>query len=297
MRVWMVVATVAALLLGGCQRDEAQSAPGGISSVTPERELELRTKLFLASNPTAGSAGAAQLRATFERTQNRHFAEQKVLLRIAAENNVDADADEVAAKLRPLEAAMAKLADAEKAEVAVLGKTEVICDKVRDALFDDFYENVTEEEIGKVAKWGDDLSVAAAATNELVRTRAAEVWRKLADGGDFATLAQEYSEAAEAPDCDWGEFTLAELDDSPELCKALEKMQPGEFSSPVEGDNGLMIARLASIDLDAMPPKYNLERIFFRLAEEVPAYSKDEIRAAIANKLVNEFISREIENL
>ncbi len=216
---------------------------------------------------------------------------------IAAENGIDADAAEVAAQLRPLEGAMTQLSEAERADVMALGRAEVVCGKVRDALFDDFYEDVTDDDIGKVRKWSDELAAASAATNAAVRERAAEAWRRLAAGGDFAALAREYSEADEAPAYDWGEFALDEFDDSPELRKALEGMQPGEFSQPVEGDNGLVIVRLTAIDQDSMPPKYSLDRIFFRLAEDVPEYPEDEIRTAIANKFVNEFISGEIEKL
>lgn len=302
MRMLFAMAAAAAMLFCGCARDEGKDAAAGAgaseaSVVTPERELELRTKLFLASNPRAGAADAAQLRAVFERTSARHFAEQRVLMAIAAENGIDADAAEVASQLRPLEGAMTQLSEAERADVMALGRAEVVCGKVRDALFDDFYEDVTDDDIGKVRKWSDELAAASAATNAAVRERAAEAWRRLAAGGDFAALAREYSEADEAPAYDWGEFALDEFDDSPELRKALEGMQPGEFSQPVEGDNGLVIVRLTAIDQDSMPPKYSLDRIFFRLAEDVPEYPEDEIRTAIANKFVNEFISGEIEKL
>ena len=112
-------------------------------------------------------------------------------------------------------------------------------------------------------------------------------------GADFADMAARWSEDDDSSSCEWGVFPLVALADSPELQRILPKMSPGDVTPPVEGDNGLVVVRLADVDRSADPVGYCLDRIFFRLPECVPTLSRDEI----AGKIAEERRRRQLDSL
>lgn len=103
-----------------------------------------------------------------------------------------------------------------------------------------------------------------AQTNTLIYARATNVWNRLKAGADFATTARAYTEIPDEVEEDgvWGVFDDPFLRDDPALLAALRELKPGAFTPPVEGDNGLMIARLDAREEDG---SYAVSRIFFRL--------------------------------
>ena len=134
-----------------------------------------------------------------------------------------------------------------------------------------------------------------AQTNTLIYARATNVWNQLKAGGDFKALARSHTEIPDevAEDGAWGMIDDSFLRDDPALLAALKNLKPGEFTPPVEGDNGLMIARLDARDEDG---SYSVSRIFFRLplmidyptAEELVATAK----AAHAKNLFDDLVRR-----
>jgi len=111
------------------------------------------------------------------------------------------------------------------------------------------------------------------ATNAVIHARANEVWRKLKAGEPFKEVAKAYTEIEEerAEGGDWGLLDDKILEDFPALLRAVKNLKVGEFSAPVEGDNGLMIVRLDEKGEDK--DEYSLSRIYFCLpmfAREAP---------------------------
>ena len=119
-----------------------------------------------------------------------------------------------------------------------------------------------------------DYNARMSATNRLIHARANAVWRRLKAGEPFEQMVEAYTELPEerADKGEWGLLDRKLLEDSPALLRAVSAIKPGEFSAPVEGDNGLMIARLD--EKNEQNEEYSLSRIYFRLpmyAREAPA--------------------------
>ena len=123
---------------------------------------------------------------------------------------------------------------------------------------------------------------AMSVTNALVYAKATNVWEKLKAGADFVKTAKENTELKNEveDDCEWAVVDDKFLSDDPKLYRTLKAMRPGEFSPPVEGDNGLMIVRLDRYEQDN---GMAVSRIFFHLPLFLTPAPKDEIvKAATA---------------
>lgn len=117
-----------------------------------------------------------------------------------------------------------------------------------------------------------------AQTNALVHARATNVWNKLKAGADFVATAKTFTEVPEEAEDngEWGTLDDQFLADDPALLAAIRNLKPGEFTPPMEGDNGLMIAKLDGRTEDG---SYELSRIFFRLPLMVEYPTPEEIVA------------------
>ena len=157
---------------------------------------------------------------------------------------------------------------------------------------------VTDEEIARLRQRQRNYNQMAAATNDFTFAQATNVWRAIENGElPFGDAVRKYStDETDTDDGIWGDFALDYFNDSPVLAKTLSRMESGNISPPVEGDNGLMILRVddKQVESDGRAV-YSLSRIFFHLPEFYPelddaAFAK-EIREARQNRLFNEFIA------
>ena len=128
-----------------------------------------------------------------------------------------------------------------------------------------------EKQLALIAKYNAEMSL----TNAIVYARATNTWEKLKSGADFRAVAREFSEVPrEAREGgDWGTLGLQQLEPDEDLAKWAQQLQPGEFSPPIEGDNGLMILRVDS----KKGEDYALSRIYFRLPMFKEVVSKEEL--------------------
>ena len=119
--------------------------------------------------------------------------------------------------------------------------------------------NYAEEQIKRIKAYNAEMAL----TNAVVYARATNAWEKLKTGADFKEVARQFSdvprEAKEGGD--WGTLGFQQLEPDEELASWAQKLQPGEFSPPIEGDNGLMILKVDSKKGD----DYALSRVYFRL--------------------------------
>jgi hypothetical protein len=82
-------------------------------------------------------------------------------------------------------------------------------------------------------------------TEEDARARAAEVAKKLKDGGDFADLVIEYSDDIASKKAG-GDFGTVAVDSQhvDEIKKAVQKLKAGETSDPIRASNAILIVRV-----------------------------------------------------
>ena len=134
-----------------------------------------------------------------------------------------------------------------------------------------------------------------ALTNALVYARATNVWEKLKAGADFKESAKQFSEVdREAKDGgEWGTLGLQQLEPDEDLVTWAQKLQVGEFSPPIEGDNGLMILRLDS----KKGEDYTFSRIYFKLPMFRQELSEEELLAYKRKQHESEVLAREVKAL
>ena len=112
-------------------------------------------------------------------------------------------------------------------------------------------------------------------TNALVFAKATNVWEKLKAGADFKQMAKQFSDVPKEAEegGEWGTLGLQQLEPDEDLVNWAQKLQPGEFSPPIDGDNGLMILKMDSKQGD----DYALSRIYFRLPMFQQEVSEEEL--------------------
>lgn len=131
--------------------------------------------------------------------------------------------------------------------------------------------NYVADQMARIKEYNAKMAL----TNVLVYARATNVWEKLKGGADFRQMARKFSEVRrEAEDGgEWGNLGLQQLEPDEELIHWAQRLQPGEISPPIEGDNGLMILRMDS----KKGEDYGLSRIYFRLPMFQEEVSEEEL--------------------
>lgn len=138
---------------------------------------------------------------------------------------------------------------------------------------------LTEKDFDKIEKSFNDYNRRCAATNEQVFALASNIWSRALSGERFFELAEKYDQdETRSPDGLWGEYTIQDIFDEPELLRNSRLFKPGYTSPPIEADNGLMIIRVESVEDPAANPAapdyipsaeavFTLSRIFLHLPE------------------------------
>ena len=167
---------------------------------------------------------------------------------------------------------------------------------VSDHLFEQNPTNIPDSYVDEQLENIRDYNARMALTNAAVYARATNVWNRLKAGEDFVKLVHEETEVDDekADDGEWGIFDLSAFDQEPALKAALAALKPGEFTPPVEGDNGLMIARLNEIDsTDGL----DISRIVFRLPLFYKPAPREKILEAAYEKYRKSLFDRKLKEL
>lgn len=120
-------------------------------------------------------------------------------------------------------------------------------------------DDYAETEIQKLK----DYNTRMDATNAVVHARATNVWEQIKGGLSFRLAAAKYSTLKQErkDKGKWAKLDWPQIEGDPELIAWARKLNPGEFSPPIEGDNGLMILMVDAKD----EKECELSRIYFSL--------------------------------
>ena len=131
--------------------------------------------------------------------------------------------------------------------------------------------NYVADQMARIKAYNAEMSL----TNALVFAKATNVWEKLKAGADFKQMAKQFSDVPKEAEegGEWGTLGLQQLEPDEDLVNWAQKLQPGEFSPPIDGDNGLMILKMDSKQGD----DYALSRIYFRLPMFQQEVSEEEL--------------------
>ena len=111
----------------------------------------------------------------------------------------------------------------------------------------------------------------------LARENAGKAWKRLQDGEDWSKVAAECSEDALVDEAnaefatDWATVGLDGME-YPELAKALPDLNKGDWSRPLEIDEGMVIVKV----VDTIGDRKTLARMLFRMAQPVDVPDSDE---------------------
>ena len=148
-----------------------------------------------------------------------------------------------------------------------------------------------KEQIKRIKAYNAEMAL----TNAAVYARATNAWEKLKAKENFKLVARQFSEVPrEAKEGgDWGTLGLQQLEPDEDLVKWAQKLQPGQFSPPIEGDNGLMILKVNSKKGD----DYALSRIYFRLPMFQELVDEDTLLKRKLQQHEQQVLAREIAAL
>lgn len=120
-------------------------------------------------------------------------------------------------------------------------------------------DDYAEKEIQKLR----DYNTRMDATNLVVHVRATNVWEQIKGGMSFRVAAAKYSSLKQErkDKGKWAKLDWPQIESDPELIAWARKLKPGEYSPPIEGDNGLMILMVDAKD----DKECELSRIYFSL--------------------------------
>ena len=178
-----------------------------------------------------------------------------------------------------------------------LVRAEALDAVVKGHLFSLSPTNVTPAEIANAQTNIIRYNEMMAKTNALVFARANRVWQELKNGADFLQTAMKYSELEEekADNCEWGTIDTQQFASETNVCAWAVKMKVGEFTPPIEGDNGLMILRLDA--KDAEKGEYTFSRIYFQLPLFAEKLTDKEIEDEVKSRHREELFLHKSEQL
>lgn len=282
----VIALTGLGVLFAGCApRDVILEVDGRkLTAVNRDEEIALRLKLIKMSNPDIGEAAVARQRKTLMDTMEHHFVDETVLLKVAREQNLTASQEEISQHMAGYARFLDRLYVAERSLARLIASREILCAKAKLHIAAGIPDKISAAELDEALNRLKNYSEMVAATNRLVYAHATNVWRMVCGGMDFAEAARLYDESDDRPSFEWGQFPLAAFAEEPALKSVVEKLRVGHFSGPVEGDGGLVIVRLKNIDTAVVPPRYDLERIFFRLPEEAPQMTVGEVAKLVSGE-------------
>ncbi len=149
---------------------------------------------------------------------------------------------------------------------------------------------ITEKEVDEVVEFGQKQKEHSIKVLAEQKRKAEEIYSKLLNGEDFTVLAKDSFTAEEDGGVgDWGEFTPGAIESLyPGIMKSLEPLAAGEFTKPLEFDDGIFIVQLVSREgspdvsvFSPDPETLTLKRIVVPLPVMYEVATRDEIRRSL----------------
>ena len=145
------------------------------------------------------------------------------------------------------------------------------------AMFDSQPElKVTDEDVTNYFNGISNKIVKCERINRRATNQIARAWKELNEGRPWDVVATNYTEDALLDESladnwkDWMSTTLNRIEPV-ELMTAVSRLKPGEFTRPIETDEGVVIVKLLELDGEL----YCMARILVRLAVTVEVPSRE----------------------
>ena len=302
MRLNTLIGFVALLLVAsGCRdnRDLVVSVNGdSLTKAMLEQRVEQMIELKLKSKADLTMPQVEKLRKTLRRSYPAVFIDETLIAQCLAHEGVSIRPECLdafrAAAVKGLD--MPKVKNWQGLEAAVGPLAAFVADRVvaeasRQALRDWLVErnptnlpaDFVERRLAEVKAFNERMD----ATNAVAKARAEAAWERLKQGEAFGAVARACSDIPEERKDrgKWANLDWKQIEGDAQLYEWVRKLQPGEFSPPIEADNGLMIVRVDKKD----EKECVLSRVYFQLAMycrvPTPQEIVDEVNALHAETL------------
>lgn len=145
---------------------------------------------------------------------------------------------------------------------------------------------LSDIDIEKGLKRLEAYNITVRATNDLMFARATNVWKMALSGGNFAQLADKYSEDKDKkPGGDIGECSKVDFSDDEETWNEISGLKEGWVSPPLKTYSGVEIfkveRKIPAKESNSGEDSLHLRRIMFRRGVEVQEYTADEYKKEI----------------
>lgn len=198
----------------------------------------------------------------------------------------------------------ARFTDAEAQSLKDDLRRDCLFQKAHKAFKEECLVAVTKEEAERRFRLIERYNENARKKETEIYANATNAWKRLQKGESFETLVADF--AGQAPeidaDMDWGTFQRGFFKEDPNVYAALEKMGPGEYTPPIEGNGGLIIFQL----LEIQPPTaeaaaggdfYHLAKIFYQLPIIYDLTDADALQKQLVKELSDEKLQRKLLDL
>ena len=174
---------------------------------------------------------------------------------------------------------------------------EALVNEVRKFISNENPTNFPPEFVKLRCQQQKDYNARMTLTNAVIYARATNVWEQLKGGADFVEMVRKYTEieAEVAEKGELGVLGLKQVQGEPMFEKALGELKVGEFSGPIEGDNGLMIIRMDTKDVAR--DEYGISRIYFRLPMFVKVLSEKQMEKRLRKEHNERIVGEKIAEL
>ena len=296
MRNIVYILFIALFALSGCRerRDYIVSVNGHLLTCEMlERKVAMMEKVFMKANPDASVKKVKDQVRKLRKSYRKVFESDCILTDYLAAEGVQIP-DETVQKFRQLaihpfkklgirtwDDMMGFLGDqAVDFDEQVMVEVRRSC--ARDHAVSLCPTNLTPAQIEFEFKRIADFNKRADLTNAVAHAHATNAWNRLKAGESFETVASEMSELKyERKDKGkWANLDWQQMECDPPLLKYARQLKPGEYSPPIEADNGLMILRVDKKD----EKECHMSRIFFHLPMYCKVPTAEELEARIKMK-------------
>lgn len=150
---------------------------------------------------------------------------------------------------------------------------QVLLNRGRELLIGENLVPVTDKDIKRKHNELEEYNRKAVARTAEIYALATNTWRRIQGGETFEKVAERFRDddhvTVDETTCG---FKVSDYADDPCFVKYLKSTPVGCLTPPFEGDNGLMVFRMESIDPPSpetgmQEPVYNIYRVFFDLPE------------------------------
>lgn len=275
-----------------------------------EAEADLRMSLAGIRRRKMSQAALVRMKTKIFKQAIPHYVQTRVFGKYALENGIcirPADREEFERRMaesyqqKSFAALKSRISERQVRILEQGVEEELLVNAAKARIIEEAKISIADEAVTNELVRMHRMNQIAAATNALVYANASNIWRKIQSRNlTFDEAVSDYSESEDASARGaWVTAKVSQMKDEPRLVRAICNLRTGDFTPPIEVDNGLCIIRVDSRKIENPNDEetFELSRIYLRLAQTWDEVSADEMRRAMREKAEQDVISGKLKEL